>query len=274
MVGVMVSVFAIGVTLNAMNKGLEEFTPMKAPIAYSLTAPIDGVQVQQQHFSRPRFLLTNPDKSTTFVDGSKYVLLNALGSKTLADGKYLFNPDTEKIEIQWAQGIGSEKAAAPQGRLMATVINGILSRKLPWGLVFLGVFLVLAVELLGVRSLSFAVGSYLSIGTTLAIFCGGVVRWMVDRAVARAGGNAAETESEVSPGSLFASGLIAAGGIMGLLGVARKLYEAATGRELTVWFTSGTPIYQLLYHQPLSVVMFALLAFSLYYFGRKPLNGK
>jgi hypothetical protein len=97
---------------------------------------------------------------------------------------------------------------------------------------------------------------------------------MVDRAVARAGGNAAETESEVSPGSLFASGLIAAGGIMGLLGVARKLYEAATGRELTVWFTSGTPIYQLLYHQPLSVVMFALLAFSLYYFGRKPLNGK
>jgi putative OPT family oligopeptide transporter len=274
MVGVMVSVFAIGVTLNAMNKGLEEFTPMKSPIPFSLSAPIDGVQVQQQHFSRARFPLTNPDKSTTFVDGSKYVLLNALGSKTLADGKYLFNPETGEIDIQWAQGIGSEKAAAPQGRLMATVINGILSRKLPWGLVFLGVFLVIAVELLGVRSLSFAVGSYLSIGTTLAIFCGGVVRWMVDRAVARAGGSATETESEVSPGSLFASGLIAAGGIMGLLGVARRLYEAATGRELHVWFAAGSAVYQMLYRQPLSVVMFVLLAFSLYYFARKPLNGK
>jgi putative OPT family oligopeptide transporter len=274
MVGVIVSVFSIGITLNAMNKGLEEFTPMKDPIPYSLSAPIDGVQVQQQHFSRAHFLLTHPDHSTAFVDGSKYVLLNALGSKTLADGKYLFNPETGMIEVQWAQGIGSEKAAAPQGRLMATVINGILSRKLPWGLVLLGVFLVIAVELLGVRSLSFAVGSYLSIGTTLAIFCGGIVRWMVDRAVARAGGSSAETESEVSPGSLYASGLIAAGGIMGLLGVARKLYEAATGHELHVWFAPGSSLYQLLYRQPLSVVMFAVLAFSLYYFARKPLNGK
>ena len=274
MVGVMVSVFAIGVTLNAMNKGLEQFLPMKVPVSFDLSVPMDGVQVQQQHFSRARFLLTKPDNSSTFVDGSGYVLLNALGSKTLADGKYLFNPESGKIEIQWVQGIGSEKAAAPQGRLMATVINGILSRKLPWGLVLLGVFLVIAVELLGVRSLSFAVGSYLSIGTTLAIFCGGIVRWMVDRAVARAGGSAADTESEVSPGSLYASGLIAAGGIMGLLGVARKLYEAATGNEMHVWFAPGSGLYQILYREPLSVVMFAALAFSLYYFARKPLGGK
>ncbi len=88
--------------------------------------------------------------------------------------------------MQWIQGIGSEKAAAPQARLMATVVNGILGRKLPWGLVLLGVFLVIAVELLGIRSLSFAVGAYLSIATTLAIFAGGVVRWMVDRAVEKA----------------------------------------------------------------------------------------
>src|SRR5271165_4033493 len=58
MVGVIVSVFSIGITLNAMNKGLEEFTPMKAPIAFNFSAPIDGVQIQQQHFSRARFLLT------------------------------------------------------------------------------------------------------------------------------------------------------------------------------------------------------------------------
>ena len=71
---------------------------------------------------------------------------------------------------------------------MATVINGILSRKLPWGLVLLGVALVIGVELLGVRSLTFAVGAYLPIGTTLPIFVGGVVRWMVDQA-AQAGGD-------------------------------------------------------------------------------------
>ncbi|MGC2213028.1 MAG: oligopeptide transporter, OPT family [Silvibacterium sp.] len=274
MVGVIVSVFSIGLTLNAMNRGLETFKPMKDPIPYSLSAPIPGVQVQQQHFARTRFLLTEPDKSTNFVSGSQYVLLNALGSPTLPDGKYLLNPATGKIEIQWSQGIGSEKAAAPQGRLMATVINGILTRKLPWGLVLLGVFLVIAVELLGVRSLSFAVGAYLSIGTTLAIFCGGVIRWMIDQAVARAGGDAVDTESEVSPGSLYASGLIAAGGIMGLMGVALKLYEAATGHELRLWFAAGSAPYRILYHPSISVVMFALLGFSLYYFARKPLNSK
>ena len=76
--------------------------------------------------------------------------------------------------MQWITGIGSDKAAAPQGRLMATVITGILNQRLPWRLVAMGVFLVVAVELLGIRSLSFAVGSYLGLHTTLAIFCGGV----------------------------------------------------------------------------------------------------
>jgi uncharacterized oligopeptide transporter (OPT) family protein len=274
MIGVIVCVFSIGVTLNAMNRGLETFKPMKVQIPYDLNQPMSGVQVQQQHFTRERFLLTEPNQSAKFVSGSQYVLLNALGSSTLPDGKYLYNPATGKIEIQWSQGIGSEKAAAPQGRLMATVINGILTRKLPWGLVLLGVFLVIAVELLGVRSLSFAVGAYLSIGTTLAIFCGGVVRWIIDRAVTRAGGSATDTESEVSPGSLYASGLIAAGGIMGLLGVALKLYEAASGREVHLWFPAGSAPYRILYHPGVSVVMFALLGFSLYYFARKPLNNK
>ena len=201
-----------------------------------------------------------------------YVLLNALGSHKLADGKYLYNPQTGQIEVQWIQGIGSEKAAAPQARLMATVINGILTRKLPWGLVLLGVVLVIAVELLGVRSLSFAVGAYLSIATTLAIFCGGVVRWMVDRALerhaARSGEAAEKTDSEISPGSLYASGLIAAGGIVGLLGVALKLYESATGHYDLIQMSRNNPLY----HDWISVLMFALLAGSLYYFARRPLK--
>ena len=103
----------------------------------------------------------------TLHQKSEYVVLNALGSSELADGKYLYSPASDRIEVQWIPGIGSEKAAAPQARLMATVINGILSRKLPWGLVLVGVFLVIGIELLGVRSLTFAVGAYLSIGTTL-----------------------------------------------------------------------------------------------------------
>jgi uncharacterized oligopeptide transporter (OPT) family protein len=194
-------------------------------------------------------------------------VLNALGSAELADGKYLYSPATGRIEVQWIQGIGSEKAAAPQARLMATVINGILSRKLPWGLVMMGVFLVVAVELLGIRSLSFAVGAYLSIGTTLAIFCGGVVRWMVDSAVKKAGGDASDSESEISPGSLYASGLIAAGGIVGLMGVALKGYETTVGKGDILNFP-----HTFLDQTWVSVLAFGMLAFSLYYFARKPLQ--
>ena len=266
MIGVVVSTVAIGVTLNAMNKGLEEFRSAAQP--WDITAPHPGVQ-NQGVFTRKTFSITSNNATAQTLNGSNYVLLNALGSAELADGKYLYNPTTGKIEVQWIQGIGSEKAAAPQARLMATVINGILSQKLPWGLVLLGVFLVIAVELLGIRSLSFAVGAYLSIATTLAIFVGGLVRWMVDRAVEKARDGSVDTESEISPGSLYASGLIAAGGIVGLMGVALKLYEAASGHQNIVRFPRT-----FLYHDWISVVMFALLAFSLYYFARKPLKGE
>ncbi len=266
LIGVCISTFSIGITLTAMNRGLEEFRPANQP--YSLAHPYDGVTVEQEHFTRGDFRVKLANGQQQVEQGRNYVLLNALGSHKLANGKYLFNPKTGRIEVQWIEGIGSEKAAAPQARLMATVINGILTRQLPWGLILLGVFLVIAVELLGIRSLSFAVGAYLSIGTTLAIFCGGVVRWMVDRAVARSSGASGALESEVSPGSLYASGLIAAGGIVGLLGVALKLYESATGKFDLLQMSTKNPFY----HDWISVVMFALLMASLFYFARRPLN--
>ena len=275
MVGVIVSVFAIGPTLTAMNNGFESFQKLPLPRAITLAALPDGVQ-DQGAFKRDTFSLTpwgSKAKGTGGMvsNGRQYELLNSIGSSTLEDGKYLYNPATKQIEIQWVQGIGSEDVAAPQGRLMATVINGILSRKLPWSLVLLGVALVIGIELLGVRSLTFAVGAYLSIGTTLAIFCGGVVRWLVDRAAAKAGEEAkTEAENEVSSGSLLASGLIAAGGIMGLAGVGLKLLEEFVTHRPSPHFSTTNPFYK----DWVSVVAFALLAFSLYHFARKPLENK
>ncbi len=343
MAGVIVSVFSIGATLNAMNNGLESFQRMQTPVHVTGALYADGVQ-DKGPFSRDRFALTprdrreHPDAPREEVtDGHRYTLLNAIGSSTLADGKYLMDPATDNIVIQWTQGIGSEKAAAPQGKLMATVINGILSRKLPWGLVLLGVALVICVELLGVRSLTFAVGAYLSIATTLAIFVGGVMRWMVDRAMLHHHARQASADrtaylerwtatregwlrglpgdrshaafleahpelvpfdgfdatnpdhldpanglpvptsvtppldlgSEISPGSLYASGLIAAGGIVGLIGVFVKLYESAADKTFPR-FSGANPLF----HDWVSAVMFGLLAFSLYFFARKPLEEK
>jgi hypothetical protein len=254
-----------------MNRGYESFQKLPQAKVLNLAALPEGVQ-DEGYFSRSSFTLTPMGAKVTgtgaaVTDAKKYVLLNSIGASTLEDGKYLYNPATGAIEVQWVQGIGSEEVAAPQGRLMATVINGILSRRLPWSLVLLGVALVVGIELLGIRSLTFAVGAYLSIGTTLAIFCGGVVRYLVDAAAERKGtGAKTEVEKEVSSGSLLASGLIAAGGIVGLAGVGLKLLESVTRRP-TPHFSATNPLYQ----DWVSVVAFAVLAYSLYYFASKPM---
>jgi putative OPT family oligopeptide transporter len=108
-------------------------------------------------------------------------------------------------------GIGSQAVAAPQATLMATLIKGLLSQNLPWGLVLVGVFVAVTLELCGIHSLSFAVGAYLPIETTAPIFIGGVVRWWVERKTG------ATAESDLGAGTLFSSGLIAGGSLAGIL---------------------------------------------------------
>ena len=263
LIGIVFSTIAIGGTLNMMNQGLQEFRV--APHAWDINAAHPGVTVlNSTQGLMDSFPVKAADGSTTTHKKTEYMLLNALGSDELADGKYLYSPASHQIEVQWIPGIGSEQAAAPQARLMATVINGILSRKLPWGLVLLGVFLVIGVELLGIRSLSFAVGAYLSIGTTLAIFTGGVVRALVDMAGKK---NETSDEGDASSGSLFASGLIAAGGIMGLLGVINSFFRMKFNLPNYIALPHGP-----LYNAGVSVLAFAALAYALYYFARKPID--
>jgi len=267
MIGVVVSTVVIGFTLNLMNTGLQEFHAAAQP--WDINANHPGVAIQADSAKLPtQIRVVANDKTSTQHARSEYTVLNAIGSTELQDGKYLYSPTSHQIEVHWIQGIGSVNAPAPQAKLMATVINGILSRKLPWGLVLLGVAMIIAIELLGIRSLSFAVGAYLPIGTTLPIFVGGVIRWLVEQASQKAGADAQETDSEISPGSLFASGLIAAGGIVGLIGVALKAVEATyyDNRDLL-----NLP-HTFLDNNYVSVLAFAALAFALYYFARKPLR--
>jgi putative OPT family oligopeptide transporter len=269
-IGVLVSSFAIGGTLILMNYGLAQYKPIQ--IALNISQLPVGVEKQQDNYVH---------------EGRTYVLVNAIGSSEIPDGKYLYDPTTREIEIQWEQGIGSAKAAAPQARLMATVISGILNRRLPWRLVFLGVFLVIAIEILGVRSLPFAVGSYISIGTTMAMFAGGLLRWLAERGVEKKEG----AESEVSPGSLYSSGLIAAGGVFGLLAIVINLLQ---DKELTEhlpirlhwlvpvlrlpWrpdlFTSWGDRHMPKLHnaQWFGVMLFVLLAITLFVSARKKLK--
>ena len=107
--------------------------------------------------------------------------------------------------------IGSDALPAPQATLMSTIIKGLLSQNLPWGLVLVGVFISITLELCGIHSLSFAVGSYLPIATTAPIFAGGLVRAYVEKKTGKV------EESEVGSGTLFSSGLIAGGSLAGIL---------------------------------------------------------
>jgi putative OPT family oligopeptide transporter len=246
MIGVAVSAFAVGGTLILMNIGLAQYKPLK--MALNLDHLPSGVQRQEDNYS---------------YNGHAYTLVNALGSHEIPDGKYLYDPATKEVEVQWVQGIGSDQAAAPQARLMATVISGILNQRLPWRLVFLGVFLVIAVELLGVRSLPFAVGSYLSIATTMAMFAGGLVRWLAELGTEKK----TDAESEVSPGSLYASGLIAAGGVFGLLAIVINLFQdPELSKHVPAWMAHAL-------HLPWNPNIFAFGAHFMHHFNENPILG-
>src|SRR5918994_639984 len=123
--------------------------------------------------------------------------------------------------------IGSDALPAPQATLMSTIIKGLLSQNLPWGLVLVGVFISITLELCGIHSLSFAVGSYLPIATTAPIFAGGLVRAYVEKKTGTV------EESEVGSGTLFSSGLIAGGSLAGIL------YAILFGRGIVPEADSG-----------------------------------
>jgi len=264
LVGVTISTLAIGTTLNLMNQGLQKYIPTQIPVNVQ-SLPV-GVKVEQESFT---------------YQGKSYVLLNSLGSHEVPDGEYLFDRGSHQIEYQWAQGIGSDKAPAPQARLMATVISGILNQRLPWRLVLMGVSLVIAIEILGIRSLAFATGSYLPLGTTAAMFAGGLVRMLVEATTKK------KDESEASPGALYSSGLIAAGGVFGLLGIVINLFQdPEISTRVPAWVTNllrlpwradlfsfGPKIMgSLATNNLFGIFMFAMLAASLFYFARKKLD--
>jgi OPT family oligopeptide transporter len=110
--------------------------------------------------------------------------------------------------------IGSDTYPAPQATLMATLARGILSFNLDWQFVMVGVFIAVTVELCGLKALAFAIGLYLPLSTTLPIFIGGAIKGVVDWRAERRG--EVVDDSELSRGSLFATGLIAGGALTGV----------------------------------------------------------
>ena len=112
-----------------------------------------------------------------------------------------------------AWGFGSAEIPAPQATLMKMIVEGIMDAKLPWVLVFMGVFLALALEVLRVPVMPFAIGLYLPIYLSCGIMVGGVVRLFLDKKK-----EAEEKKKEmISNGTLYCAGMIAGEGLVGIL---------------------------------------------------------
>ena len=184
-------------------------------------------------------------------------------------GKYLVGDDG-RIRYLEDPGIngsvhvrdGGEKVAkfsAPKAMLMSFIVDGIMSRRLPWGLVLLGCFLAVVLELCGLSSLAFAVGVYLPVSTSTPIMVGGLVRWAAERAARRRRGAA---DADSGPGVLFSSGLIAGASVAGmavallqLSGPTRTLLGAANLSGLAPAF-SQSDLAALLLFLALAAVLF------------------
>jgi OPT family oligopeptide transporter len=184
--------------------------------------------------------------------------------------KALDTPTAEQLSHGIHHAIGSV-FSAPQATLMATLTKGILLRDLDWNFVIAGAALALVVELCGVKALSFAIGVYLPISTTLPIFIGGAIKGIVQRIkLKRDEAPAKEGEEDLERGSLFATGLVAGGALLGvvfaLLGRIPAVATAMTRMSAEAGLNKimGETGYTLL-----GVICFAIMGFVLYRFASR-----
>lgn len=116
------------------------------------------------------------------------------------------------LNVAW--GYGTTELPAPQATLMKMIVEGVMGGNLPWGLVFIGVFIGIVVEVLGIPVLPFAVGLYLPIHLSTPMMFGGIVRWFLEK---RKNMTEKKKKDMIENGVLYCSGLIAGEGLVGIL---------------------------------------------------------
>jgi len=192
--------------------------------------------------------------------------------------KYLVDPGINGTKRIRPDGSEVTKFDAPKATLMSYIIKGILSRKLPWGLVLLGVMIAIVLEMSGIPSLAFAVGVYLPLSSSSPIFIGGMIRWLVDLYLRRKLKHKKLTEEELvaegdkSSGVLMASGYIAGGALAGIViaFLAGVPSFAAFNKSIESW-AEHNPFHNGDWSNALSMLPFLVLCVLLYLVGREVL---
>ncbi len=268
LVGAIGSALAVGWTLTFLNNAYRYEVPETRPgfVAPATGSTPDGnVVVLDETMSR--FGIGGTDS----IDTNSYQVVRVyVPTQGVPPGKYLVDPASHEIRYVVDPGIGGrfreygghelKRLDSPKATLMALITDGILTHRLPWALVLIGVFLTIAIELMGVSSLPVAVGVYLPLTTSAGMFAGGIVRWLVERRVKSDNRSMAEVES--GPGVLFASGLIAGGAICGI-GVAAIAGWGSTRGKAADWLAEAVGLYHSLGGFATSSIVALVLFFAL-----------
>ena len=241
LIGGIGSALAVGWTLTLLNRSYQ----YEVPEAHAgFTAPASGRSpdgnVVMLGETMSGFHVGGGDS----IDARTYPVARVyVATGSVPPGKYLIDPASHEIRYVVDPGIGGRvreynghsltRLDSPKATLMALITDGILTHRLPWALVLIGVALAIALEIAGIQSLPVTVGVYLPITTSAGMFAGGVIRWLVERRFKSEERSLAEIES--GPGVLYASGMIAGGAIGGIViaaiagnfGSADKLSEIA-----------------------------------------------
>ncbi len=130
--------------------------------------------------------------------------------------------------LNQAWQFGSEALAAPQATLMKMITEGVMEGNLPWTLIFIGVFIGVAVEIMGVPVLPVAIGLYLPFELSASILVGGILRYVSSR-----------KKKDAEGGILFCSGLIAGEGLMGIVLALLAVFGKSDKIDLSHWMDTG-----------------------------------
>jgi putative OPT family oligopeptide transporter len=235
--GSLSSALVIGVILIALNRAGTVYTARNLPhLAHPLNVRELTTMEKAPDDPTPYHVWQAPTDNDEGVRQGKY-LVDDQGQL-----KYLVDPAINGIVKQRDNGTPVQKFDAPKTALMALLTEGILTQKLSWTLVLMGVAIALVLELSGVPSLPFAVGVYLPLAESTPIFVGGLIRYLADRAGRKSNGRVpSEAESEMGPGVLLSTGYIA-GGAIGAVLVTFLSFSDEIPRQLSAWQYRQTAI--------------------------------
>jgi len=279
---ILIGAFGSAVLLGPILLKLNDTATVYVPIAQIAPAGLstDTTKLDSTH----KESLRGPQARDDAASYRTWHKTDAIGGPA---GKYLVNdqgaavwlvdPGINGTHSERPDGSVVRKFDAPKATLMSYIIKGILDRKLPWELVLLGVMIAVCLQLSFIPALAFAVGVYLPLSSSMPIFIGGMIRWLVDRKLRQKPAHAKlsqeefTAESDKSPGVLLASGYIAGGAIAGIIIAFLAGVLGDFDTAVTKWSSANNPLFEGPNADLLTLIPFTALCVFLYFVAREKL---